>query len=362
MSRKEALVVPVKLEKHGNADSLSLVKIGGWQCVVRTADWQNVDKGIYVEPDTLVDIRKPEFKFLDSGKDRSHECIKVKKLRGEYSQGLLIPAPSNAKIGENFWDRLSLERYEPPEIISRPGGSIKSGEEAKAPSGYFPVYDVESWQKYGKLFQDGEEIYATEKIHGCNFRALWQNNRLHVGSRNKWKKPLNPTIAMSDNFWTKIYNKFFLFKRKFSKRRNWQESTWWNVIENNKWIKEFCQMHEGLALYGELHGHVQDLKYGYGPHEYAIRIFDIWDGNKFLNYDEAFKLLDIKYWCPIVYKGPYSEYIIRELAEQDSLLAKEKGVNQLGEGIVIRPEFSRFEQKLNGRLVLKLVSNRYLER
>src|SRR5437773_1584681 len=65
-STHRAEVVPVVLEKHPNADALSIVKIydGGYQCIVRTEDWVGKDKGVYIQPDSLVPLIQPEFAFL----------------------------------------------------------------------------------------------------------------------------------------------------------------------------------------------------------------------------------------------------------------------------------------------------------
>ena len=71
-------VVPIRLEPHPNADSLSVVRVfDGYTCCVRTADWVGKTKGAYIPPDSVVDSSRAEFAFL-----AGHERIKVKKLRG----------------------------------------------------------------------------------------------------------------------------------------------------------------------------------------------------------------------------------------------------------------------------------------
>ena len=64
-STHKAFVKAIKLEKHPDPETtaLSLVKIGGWEVVVRTEDWIGVDKGVYIQPDTLVPDSGP-FEFL----------------------------------------------------------------------------------------------------------------------------------------------------------------------------------------------------------------------------------------------------------------------------------------------------------
>ncbi|MGH9759840.1 MAG: hypothetical protein ACREAC_03250 [Blastocatellia bacterium] len=77
-------VVPVVLERHPNADTLSVVKVfGGYTVCVRTVDFKDGDLGAYIPPDSVVDSSRPEFAFL-----AGHERIKVKRLRGIVSMGL----------------------------------------------------------------------------------------------------------------------------------------------------------------------------------------------------------------------------------------------------------------------------------
>lgn len=130
-----AEVVPVVLEKHPDADSLSIVKVWGFQCVVRTEDWQGVTRAVYVQPDSVLPD-KPEYRFLKETsnirKDREtlykkmeaeHESdlarlayddairaleeridkntkylrIAARKLRGIWSMGMLLPIPSDCQ-------------------------------------------------------------------------------------------------------------------------------------------------------------------------------------------------------------------------------------------------------------------------
>jgi len=152
-------VVRIKLEPHPNADLLSIVRIGDFQCVVRTEDWQDGDLGIYIPPDSIVPETK-EFEFLGR-----HRRIKARKLRGEWSVGLLIPAPSGAEVGDDYMKKLGIVHYE-PEIQ---GNFTTGGENVSPPPGFYPTYDILNFRKptFANRFIDGEEVVVTEKIHGC---------------------------------------------------------------------------------------------------------------------------------------------------------------------------------------------------
>src|SRR5438552_11125438 len=178
LSTHRAEVVNVILEKHPTADSLSIVRIDGYQIVVRTADWLTPRLGVYVLPDSLVPVDRPEFAFLkDPDKPtQTHVRIKVRRLRGEYSMGLLIPAPADVKVGDDVAEAFDIRHYEPPEPNATTGGEAE-----KAPSTIFreitqfgqkmsvlleiPTYHVEAFRKYGsKVLTPGEPVWVTEKI------------------------------------------------------------------------------------------------------------------------------------------------------------------------------------------------------
>src|SRR3990167_2192296 len=121
-------IVPIKLEPHPNADKLSLVKIHGYTCVVNTNDWAGKDEAAYVCPDSLVDTKRPEFAFLG---DRPR--ITVRRFRGIFSQGLLVPAPEGSQIGDDVAEQLGVTKYEP--IIK-----FNMGDEESPPPGFIPKY------------------------------------------------------------------------------------------------------------------------------------------------------------------------------------------------------------------------------
>lgn len=332
MSTHEARVIRLpKFQVHPQADNLALVEIFGYTVVINKHQWKEGDLAAYIEPDYTVKISRPEFSFLDSGKGRERERITVKKLRGIYSQGLLVPVSEEQfKEGDNALEALEIERYEPPMEYT-----TKCDAE-KGPEGIYPKYDVENWQKYKHLFKDGEEVIITEKIHGASSRFKFHNDRMYCGSRTQWKKE----DSNSGNLW-------------------------WNILKQNSWIEEFCREYPNLTLYGEVYGWVQDLRYDHKPGQISFRIFDIWDNriNQYMDYEliyETFlktRILNmIKNWVPILFHGPYSEKTVQILTDGRSEIA-----SCIREGCVIKPVKERYKLE-TGRLVLKSVSNKYLEK
>lgn len=322
-----------KVIKHSNADTLSLVAVdgdieedgSGYPVIFRTGDFKEGDQAIYIPVDAIVSGDRPEFAHLGAG---SEHRIKAKKLRGIFSQGLLIPVPSayqaeelNAPTWQEFF---GIRKWEP--AIDH---TIFRGPCAPQPVGVqIPVYDLEGYRKYGGALVEGEEVVLTEKIHGANMRFVVDAaGELHVGSRTQWKGSL--------------------------------DNLWWLAFEAMKLDK--AALPPEMVFYGEVYGQVQDLKYGVKPGEPPrFAGFDILDRNeqRWLNYDEAqaiFKQLGIP-TVPELYRGPWKKELLA-LAEQDSTLHPKN----IQEGFVARPPIERAARGL-GRVVLKVISKRYLLR
>lgn len=313
-------VVPVCLEPHPNAQALSIVHIWGYSVCVRTADWQDGALGAYIVPDSVVDTTRPEFAFLGD-----HPRIRVKRLRGTLSQGLLIPAPPGAQAGDDVAELLGVQRYEPPE------NACTGGDNEPSPVAWAPSYDVESWHRYKHLLRDGEPVVATEKVHGTSARYLYADGRMYCGSRTAWKKE-------SD------------------------KSAWWKALRRHPEIATFCTANPECVLYGEVYGQVQDLRYGAGPGEVFFRGFDVWQRDRWLDWEEAQARAAVSLpWVPALYTGPYNGDQLVGLAEGGSVVAAALGEQNLREGIVVKPMRERTDLEI-GRVQLKIVSNAYLER
>jgi len=310
-------VVSIKLEPHPNADTLSLVMVEDFQCVVRTADWSNGDLAVYIPPDSVVPETK-EFEFL--GK---HKRIKARKLRGEWSIGLLIPAPIGAAIGEDFMERIGIVHYEP----QLHGNFTTGGDNVTSPQGFFPIYDVLNFRKYSNMFTYGEEIILTEKLHGANARFSCIDDIMFCGSRKFWKKE-------DDN------------------------NLWWKALLQNTALDAWLRHNQEYTVYGEVFGQVQNLKYGASPGQIFFAAFDILQGDKWLDYDEAREVGQPLFWVPTIYRGPFEKEKIIDFAEGDS---QWPGASHYLEGVVVKPIHERTDRKI-GRVQLKIIGNRYLSK
>lgn len=332
------------LEKHPNADSLSIVKFYGYDCIVRTSEFNVGDLACYVPPDNILP-EKPEYEFLRSKKFR----VKAMKLRGVQSQGLVLKAPEGSKEGDDVAALLGITHYVPPERFNRGNGycvrELAIIRRDNVPQFEGSTYDIESYFRYGReFFNEGDPICITEKIHGANWRATYQpprdlpwyrkliakiipkfNHRLFVGSRNLW-------------------------------RSNEDGDVYWGVLKSNPSLVNYLEKNPGVIVYGEIYGKVQDLHYGL-KEDIKLVVFDIYHPSVgFLdptNIENKFP--EVTPVVPKLYEGTYSDEVVRSYISGLSILARKHGdEKQIREGIVIR--------NLRTGRKLKAISPDYLER
>lgn len=313
-------VVPVHLEPHPNADSLSVVRVfDGYTVCVRTADWVGRELGAYIPPDSVVPDT-PEFAFLDG-----HRRIKVRRLRGIISMGLLVPAPEGSGVGDDVAGLLGVTHYDPPLPISTGGETIKP------PPGYRPAFDVESLRRYASVFIPGETVFVSEKVHGANGRFTYlEDGGFFCGSRTEWKQ------ESDDNLW-------------------------WRALRETQGLRDFLTAHPGVTVYGEVYGQVQDLRYGTTKGQVRFAAFDVLVGSEWKAPVEA-RALSTPFglpWVPTIAEAvPFELERILELAEGPSLVP---GADHVREGCVVKPVVERTDPTV-GRVCLKVVGNGYLER
>jgi len=326
MSKHTIPVVEVRLEPHPNANSLSIVRIDGWQVVVKSAQWADKKLGIYIQPDYVVPTDRPEFAWLHKEGATKHR-VRVQRLRGAVSMGFLIPAPPDAAAGDDFMEKLGIERWEP----QLPGLSTM-GEATKGPDIICPVYDVENYYGYPYALNDNEEVIISEKCHGSSGRFLYHNGTMFCGSRKEWKKEDAGNL-------------------------------WWRCIKDNQWIKEWCMLHADHVLYGELLGVQGGFPYGRKSNEVIFRAFDIWHQSNWLSFDHANLIITEnntypERWVPILYSGRFNKEMAILLAEGQSTIS---GAGHIREGVVVQSVPDRIDAKC-GRVKLKIVGNGYMKK
>lgn len=192
---------------HPNADKLELTMVGGYQVVIGKGNFKEGDLAVYIQPDSVVPQTEP-FKFIwgshaivpckecgSTGEHKmscdtrppigdtrlpievsaKHRRITVKRLRKEYSEGLLMPiadfattlfnnpkwqGSSALEVGEDVAELLGITRHV-PEFDAEP----TAAETEATPKRKFPR-SLKGWFYWGLrqlgLRNAGGRSYAEE--------------------------------------------------------------------------------------------------------------------------------------------------------------------------------------------------------
>lgn len=320
--------------EHSNSDNLEIAIIKGWQCCVKKSQYKVGDKVVYFEPDTMIPRKLAEsigvagYLSFKHGEDMGR--VRKIMLRGEPSFGLVIDAKPEWRVGKDVSDEFGAQKYDPP-VRRDTGGVIES-------SPYFLNYtDIEDMRNYMDVFEKGEEVIATEKIHGTCCRIACIEGEYMAGS-----KGLQRQRPENDQFDTSMY--------------------WFPLARPNikSMIDSLSKVFKHVMIFGEIFGKgVLDLHYGLKDKDF--RVFDIMVDGKYMDYDAMLIACSSHNvgTVPLIYRGRFSIDRIKFLSGGKSIV--DGAGDQIREGVVVRPIKERTHPKL-GRVILKYVSDDYFFR
>ncbi len=323
------IVKVTRVLPHPNADRLEILRfemkgIGEttYEVVSQKGTFSPGDLATYFSVDCLLPTSHPDFKFLTErlgGKGKEFYRLKAARLRGVFSQGLLVPAPSACGFGEQVAEWFGVTYYRRPEPGEPTGTPGKPGKPHKGQP--MPIYGVDSLKKLPRLFEEGELVCVTEKIHGTNFRFGWVRRKV-LGIPFGWKFVVGSHRVIKEGQNNHFYG----------------EDLWSMYAEKNN-LAERTKGYRGFIFYGELYGYtysgqkIQDLTYARIPAQGpGLAIFDVKTSKGWLDPDERFALcdeLDLEH-VPWMFHTEWDSGLL-SVAEGKSLLAP----NQIREGIVV---------------------------
>ena len=356
-----------KVEKHPDADALDVCTVlGDYPVITKRNEYKVGDLASYIPIDSIVPdnndfhflcpLNKEKYeefvgqdlvtkerilgpKFPVGSVPEKYRRIKAKRIRGIYSQGMLVQVPRLAFPfylieGDSVVEELELKKWEEEEEENLPGLKKTRGTNAeKAPQGWaIPHYDIDGIRKYVDCLGEAEEIVLTEKLHGSNAGFSHDGTRLWVKSRNYYKK-------MDE------------------------DDMWWDIALRYDLESKLAQQ-PGLVFFGEVYGQVKGFRYdtviAEGRLMTKVRFFDVFNTKtmRYLNYDDRVKVLaelglDT---VPELYRGKFTNKSdIYSFAEGMSTL----NPKHIREGFVLNTLKERYEPRVDGRLQFKLVGEGY---
>lgn len=325
---------------HPNADRLELVRIRGWKAVAAKGIHAAGDAVVYIPEDAIVP--EPVLAALDlTGKlaGKEHNRVKAIRLRGELSQGLLMPmhvlqalaGPGEHAPGTDVAEALGITKWEEPIPAHLAGKAVAW------PAWMEKYTDIENIKNFPGVLRDGEPVVFTEKLHGAcaAFGMRHAGGELFAASRN-------------------------LCLARDGANAYWRVADEAGIAEHLRTLLSATGA-ASATLYGELLG-VQDLKYGFANGRLGFRWFDVALDGAYQDYDgDAHRLLLERGLerVPLLYEGPFSDAVLAEHTDGATVL----GAGHVREGVVVRPAQERYDIDSNlGRVILKSVSGDYLTR
>lgn len=314
------------------ADAIECAVVGGWKVVVKKGEFKVNDLAVYCEIDSWIPTEMAP--FLSKGKEPREfngvkgERLRTVKLRGQLSQGLLLPLAGTCDMieselfdGLDVSEPLNIQKWEMP-VNAQLAGQVKGN----FPS-LIPKTDQERVQNLVREIKGaaGMEFEVTEKLEGSSMTCYLIEGEFGVCSRNM-------DLKRDEN------NAF------------WKAAIEQCVEEKMRRVDE----HWDFAIQGELigpgiQGNIYKLM---EPAFYVFDVYNIQQG-KYLDPQDRRTLIDAMHLnhAPVLGRN----YILEESV--DSILEGAEGASQLNpnqerEGVVFKSN--------TGGLTFKAISNKYL--
>jgi RNA ligase (TIGR02306 family) len=323
------------------ADAIECAVVGGWTVVIKKGEFAVGDLAVYCEIDSWIPTELAP--FLSKGKEpREYEGVRGErlrtvKLRGQLSQGLLMPLtvmnPRMNELGDyldaaegfDCSEWLNIHKWE-MQVPAQLAGQVKGN----FPS-LIPKTDQERVQNLVKEIaaaaESGAQFEVTEKLEGSSMTCYLIDGVFGVCSRN-----LDLKRDEHNTFW-----KVAIDEGIEEKMRN-------APIGDG-----------GFAVQGELIGPgIQGNIYKLSKPEF--RVFDIYrvDEGKYVNPANRLKLVEIMGLKHVPVLLVDKDVLINDVQE---ILTWAEGKSKLNEnqereGIVFK--------EMNGGMTFKAISNKYL--
>lgn len=352
------------IEPIEGADRIETAVVDGWKVVVsKDEGFSKGDLVVFFEVDAYLPIepryeflRKYSYKKLDfkDGNPEGHRTegfrLKTVRLRGVYSQGLVMPLTTfepeikkrfgctsndgwkGVEEGADLTADLDVKLFVKPIPMEQTGivkGNIPFS---------IPVTEQERIQNLPEYFEEMEDIpfEETEKINGMSMTVYWKDGKFGVCKRN-WELKEDDRNIM------------------------------WRVARNLDLERALEGIGMNVALQGELAGEgIQGNTLGLAGQSYFL--FDAWDidNRRYLTGNERAKIFqelqgkcDIKH-VPVINEEIkiFEEYSIDKM---DDLISRASGKSLVTKGRAREGIVFKSTKLVNGQTAsFKVVDNKYL--
>ena len=367
---------------HPGADRLSIVRLEGlgYTCISGKLEdgsprYKAGDCVVYIPSAAVLPeylLKEMDFWNTETGKGTlagaNGDRVKPLKLRGVFSEGILLPvdrvngthfissarsedAPEGdrvaVEIGQDVGAELGITKWEPPVPVAMAG-------EVANLFGSTVLYNFERLESVPDMFEPGDPVVASEKLHGTFASIVYEPGLNHAEMFGEHGDIIVHSKGLGSQglaFKNNAANNGNLYVKALRKLLG-------DGLEDRFRILATSYAGKRYAILGEIYGKgVQDL--AYGTQEPEFRMFDVMVDDLFIPQDELgfdHSLHGIPF-APVLYNGPFNLEALTAVRDGKTTV----GGDNIREGIVVRA-VGVHRHPVHGRRIAKMISPDYLLR
>ena len=324
------------------ADNIEQVVAGGWNCIAQKNTYKVNDFVIVATTDAVIPIELSDTLNVTNYL-RKGQRVRTVKLRGVYSECLLIPMKFNKQlIGDNYSDGkdmmeiMGIAKYEPPvkQIQLASGKKIRYQDNPN----FHVYYKFPNAKNVPGIFSEDDMVEISRKIHGTNARyGIVKKKKLSI---------LDKVKKFFGNEWIEyeyVYGSHNV--EKGSDSQGFYDTDVWQTIAGKynireklwdmfKLSKRYYNIEDSIVIYGEIYGAGIQKNYDYGLTEIDYVGFDTTINGEYCDASRSFIIqneLSLPY-VPVLAIDNWSQEL------QDNLVFNNfiEGTKVPHEGIVIK--------------------------
>jgi RNA ligase (TIGR02306 family) len=267
------------------ADNIELAIVNGWYAITKKGEYEFGDKVVIATTDAVIPVELSDLMGV-TGYLRKGQRVRTVKLRGVYSECLLIPfkylsprsLENNVNEGHDMMEILGITKYEPPVKMVEMSVGGRKFKYHQNPN-FHVYYKFPNLKNVPELFTEEDSVSITRKLHGTNARyGIVRKKKLSLLDRvrkffgNKWIE------------FEYVYGSHNVEKGSTS-QGFYSTDVWRTVaeqynIQNKLWdyVKKYFtpeRLGTGMVIYGEIYGHGIQKNYDYGLSDIRFAGFDV---------------------------------------------------------------------------------------
>jgi RNA ligase (TIGR02306 family) len=326
------------------ADNIEQGVIGGGNCIIKKGQYKVDDLVVVATTDAVIPQELSDSMNVTNYL-RKGGRVRTVKLRGVYSECLIIPLYYAYNLGGKSWtegsdcmELLGIFKYEPPAVQVQLASGRKIRYHQNPNFGVY--YKFPNIKNVNGMFTDEDRVQITRKIHGTNARYGIVKKR-HLSLWDKVKK----FVRLADEWieYEYVYGSHNV--EKGSDSQGFYDTDVWRTIADKYDIKDklwtYVKLHgpsvigSGVVLYGEIYGPGIQKNYDYGLKDMQFTGFDFVENGEYQTTIRTKWVIANVFNLPHVeelYTGPWSQEVQDKYTFNNNI----EGTKIPHEGIVIK--------------------------